>query len=316
MKKGYSLKVSIFCILCIGIILGMTGCGKEKINIIIQDGLTCTCIETKPWQTVEDLLNEAEIILNPGDTISITPETMVGMDKTEIKISRHAKVVVKTEDEETEVELIGKTVKDALEKANVSLESNDYVNHDLNAYLKDGMQISVVHRMAVTLTLDGETKNCLTKTYSVAGFLKDQGVKLGELDRVTPSRLSKLSDGAKIVVKRVHVEEVTETEPVLFETEVQYSNSMSVGTSKIVKAGINGEKRVTYLITYVDGKEESREVINEVILKKAENQIVMKGSKPEGKTVVSRERVDDCDGSGHGYYIVTYADGTVEYIDY
>jgi hypothetical protein len=34
------------------------------------------------------------------------------------------------------------------------------------------------------------------------------------------------------------------------------------------------------------------------------------------KTVVSKQAVADCDGSGHGYYVITYSDGTVEYQDY
>lgn len=35
-----------------------------------------------------------------------------------------------------------------------------------------------------------------------------------------------------------------------------------------------------------------------------------------GRTEVSRQDMPDCDGSGHGYYIVTYSDGSVEYIEY
>ena len=35
-----------------------------------------------------------------------------------------------------------------------------------------------------------------------------------------------------------------------------------------------------------------------------------------GKTVVSKVAVPDCDGSGHGYYVITYSDGSVEYVDY
>ncbi len=31
---------------------------------------------------------------------------------------------------------------------------------------------------------------------------------------------------------------------------------------------------------------------------------------------VSREKCDDCDGSGHGYWDITYSDGSHEYIDY
>lgn len=35
-----------------------------------------------------------------------------------------------------------------------------------------------------------------------------------------------------------------------------------------------------------------------------------------GRTVVSQERVDDCDGSGHGVLIITYSDGTTETEEY
>lgn len=35
-----------------------------------------------------------------------------------------------------------------------------------------------------------------------------------------------------------------------------------------------------------------------------------------GKTVVSKQAVYDCDGSGHGYYTITYSDGSVEYEEF
>ena len=31
---------------------------------------------------------------------------------------------------------------------------------------------------------------------------------------------------------------------------------------------------------------------------------------------VSRQAYDDCDGSGHGYFEITYSDGTVEIQEY
>lgn len=33
-------------------------------------------------------------------------------------------------------------------------------------------------------------------------------------------------------------------------------------------------------------------------------------------TEVSRQAYDDCDGSGHGYYEITYSDGSVGYEEY
>ena len=139
---------------------------------------------------------------------------------------------------------------------------------------------------------------------------------MGELDRVTPKKSAELQDGAKIVVKRVEIREIVETEPIAFETNITYSASMLAGTSQITKEGADGEKRVTYQVTYVDGKEESRKAVKEEIIKEAVAQEMVQGSKPRGKTVVSRQKVDDCDGSGHGFYIITYSDGSVEYQDY
>ena len=34
------------------------------------------------------------------------------------------------------------------------------------------------------------------------------------------------------------------------------------------------------------------------------------GSQSSGKHEVGRQKFDDCDGSGHGYYIITYSDGS------
>ena len=35
-----------------------------------------------------------------------------------------------------------------------------------------------------------------------------------------------------------------------------------------------------------------------------------------GKTEVSRQAYDDCDGSGHGYYEITYSDGSTAIEEY
>ncbi len=40
------------------------------------------------------------------------------------------------------------------------------------------------------------------------------------------------------------------------------------------------------------------------------------GGSGGGVTEVKRQKFDDCDGSGHGYYEITYSDGSVAYEDY
>lgn len=40
------------------------------------------------------------------------------------------------------------------------------------------------------------------------------------------------------------------------------------------------------------------------------------GRKTVKRKIVSREKVYDCDGSGHGYYVITWSDGEIEYKDF
>lgn len=141
------------------------------------------------------------------------------------------------------------------------------------------------------------------------------------------------------------IKEETVQEVINFETKKQYSDKMEEGKVTTKVKGENGIKEVTYRVTYVDGEETEREVISEKTVKEAVAQILVYGTKkvaeettktpvdepttqaaskrppadlskyPEG-SVVSVQAVDDCDGSGHGYYTITLADGTVEYQEY
>lgn len=45
--------------------------------------------------------------------------------------------------------------------------------------------------------------------------------------------------------------------------------------------------------------------------------VPVKGIKKSAKkTIVSKQSVPDCDGSGHGYYVITWSDGSVTYEEY
>lgn len=309
-KLGICGIIFIFC----NIVL--YGCSNNVMEVNIYDCQTRTRLIAKEGQTVQELLEEAEISVESQDIVTPQLDSKITADQAKIQIKRHANVTVVTQDSETAVDLTGGKVKDALKAAGVTLVENDYVNHSQEAYLTDGMRVSVVHRMEVSLVADGKTKKCLTQAHTVQEFLEEQRIILGESDRVIPKISGELSNGGKVVVKRVEIREIVVEEPIEFETNITYSNSLFAGTSQITKEGVNGEKRVTYQVTYVDGREESRRAVKEEILKEAVTQEVVQGSKPKGKTVVSKERVDDCDGSGHGFYIITYSDGSVEYQDF
>lgn len=56
-------------------------------------------------------------------------------------------------------------------------------------------------------------------------------------------------------------------------------------------------------------------MVEEKIIREPVDTILVKGTAPR-RRVVSREQIFDCDGSGHGYYVITWSDGVVEYEDF
>lgn len=277
---------------------------------------TDTYVNIPEGETVENILKEAEIEIQEEDQVTPDLHTKVTSPEENIKIRRHTRVKISVDGEKEEVELTGGKVKHVLKKTGVTLGDHDLINHDLDAFLTDGMHISVIHRLEVTLTADGEKTSCLTDAKTVGEFLNQQKIKIGKNDRVKPSLKKELKEGTKIVVKRVDIKEEKEVQEIPFQTQTRKTNQMTIGTSKVERNGQNGKKEVTYQVTYVDGKEESKKIVDEKVLEKPIDKIVLEGTKSKGKTIISKEKVYDCDGSGHGYYIIKYSDGTVKYVDF
>lgn len=316
----------------------LSGCGK-KIEVTIIEPGTDSQLTVSSGLTVEEILAEAQISIREMDKVTPDRDEKITEDQTQIVISRYAKVTVVAADESVEVECYDGTVRDAIDQSGLTVGENDAVSAALDAALEDGMTIEITRQREVSLTVDGAKKSVVTEAATVAEFLEEQGITLGENDRVKPKKKSALENGAEVVVKRVEIKEETVTEEILFETKKQYSDAMASGDKKVTTEGINGEKEVVYHVTYVDGKEESREAVSEKETKAPVTEVVTygtgkkeksseKGSEKksddvpsvgdtiDGKKVVSRQQVDDCDGSGHGYYLITYDDGSEEYIDY
>ena len=203
----------------------------------------------------------------------------------------------------------------------------DVVDHNVDAYLTNGMTINIIHRIPITLTVDGETTEVITSASTVEELLEEQDITVGSKDRLSKDKTASLTSGDKLVIERINVKKITETEEIEYETQTEYSGDMYAGESRVSQDGVNGEKDLTYEVTYVDGKESGRRLVSEKVTKEPVPQIVVEGTKQQetsepgggdgsGRTIVSKVKNYDCDGSGHGWYTITYSDGTVEYVDF
>ena len=204
------------------------------------------------------------------------------------------------------------------------------MNHELDERLTDGMEVKIFYSFGIEVLCDGKTITQETEAATVGDALAELEITVGKDDRVTPAVTEPVTDGMKIAVNRVTFETIVEKETLEYETTHENDSSITKGQEQVNRNGENGEKEVCYKVTYVDGTEESREVVEEKVTKEPVNKVVAVGTKEEPapepepeaapaapeRSVVSKKAFYDCDGSGHGYYEVTYSDGSVEYEEF
>lgn len=139
----------------------------------------------------------------------------------------------------------------------------------------------------------------------------------------------------QVLVKTDYV--VTENLP--YSTTVKYDKTKDTSYKEVVKKGVNGKQKTTYKISYLDGEQVDASIMDVKTIKKASNQVVVKGNKkaevssqgfiwptPSVHTISStygyREYgefhtgLDIADGNCYGATIVAAKSGTVEWAGY
>lgn len=312
-KRMAVLGIAVF------LMLGLCACGKATVQI--NDGGMVTELEVSTPSTVEKILEEAEIAWKDGDEVSPALDTKI-TEAGEIVISRKNTVKLTADGETREVVMVGGTISDLLKQEGITLGEKQHVNYELDEYLKDGMEVKISYSYSIEVACDGETYARETEAETVGDVLAELNITLGEEDRITPAVTEAVTEGMKIVVNRVTFDTVVETEAIEYETVYEDDSSMFKGQEEVSRNGENGEKQVTYQVTYVDGEEESRETAEETVTKEPVNKVVRVGTQEESspssseRSVVSKKAFYDCNGSGHGYYEITYSDGSVEYEEF
>ena len=130
----------------------------------------------------------------------------------------------------------------------------------------------------VTIKVDGMEMNLMAAPVTVKQVLESYGIPVGVDDRVKPVMDQQLEGDTEIIVQRIVFEEEVVSEAVPFKTKVEGTNELPANTQKVVQKGQKGEDKVTYKITYADGKEISRKEIARERVKKPVTKIIHKST--------------------------------------
>ena len=305
-KKSLGRAVALLMALCV--LAGcLVACGGKEVTLSVIDYGNPTEVKAAAGDTVSKILEANNIKLGDKDETVPAVSEAITAETTEILIKRYAKVTVVYGNDKKEVEIIGGTVEAAIKSAGFKVEDGVTPDADPKAYLKDGMVIMLSKTAKVNLTtVDGKTSEVTTKAATVKEFLEEQKIVLGANDTVSPKLTDKITNGMSIVIS--HKE--AETKATEAATEVAQAE-----TSAPAQENNNSSN---------DGG--SDESDNSGSDNEPEPQSGDDGGSSDGsdggsqsggeKTVVSRQDMPDCDGSGHGYVIVTWSDGSVTYEEY
>lgn len=228
--------------------------------------------------TVKDMLEDLEITVQAADYVHPSRATKVD-DDLEVVWKPAQKIVMVQDGESEEVWSTAETVDELLKDQDLSVKEQDKITPSKNTKLKANMEVAIDKAFALKLVVGGDEKQVWSTSTTVADFLKQQGVKLNDLDRVEPKLTEKVE--AENTVNVVRIEKVTDVveEPVDFAVITKKDDSLSKGKEKIVKEGKDGLISKKYEVVKENGKEVKRELLSEKVVNKKQDKVVTVGTR-------------------------------------
>lgn len=172
------------------------------------------------------------------------------------------------------------TIRKILESKNIHVGPKDRVTPSLDS--KPGRYDTIIIKRAVSIdvAVDGREIKIVSSEDTVDSMLKAEGITLSDEDKVLPGRDAELKDNMKVLITRVETKIVTEHVPVNFKEIVKNNKALPNTKRQIVQEGRNGEKIITASVVYENGKEVSRKILNETIIKEPTHRLIVQGTYP------------------------------------
>ncbi|MGH4140761.1 3D domain-containing protein [Clostridium sp.] len=133
----------------------------------------------------------------------------------------------------------------------------------------------------VTVFVDNKELNISSSEKTIALMLKAEKISLSTTDRVSPSIGTILFPGMNVIITRVKISTIKQTAPIAFKTITRKDINTLKSKIKVLQIGVPGQKSVTVNVTYENGKEVSRKVISEKVIKAAKSKIIVQGTLPK-----------------------------------
>ncbi|MBU3158818.1 G5 domain-containing protein [Clostridium frigoris] len=172
------------------------------------------------------------------------------------------------------------TFGNALKKSGISIDVKDKIDKDLNSKVQDNGVITITRAINVKVFVDNKEFNVKSAEKDVALMLNAQKIMVSPTDKISPSKETKLSSGLGITITRVNSKTIKQSKPIAFKTVIKKDNSILKSQKKVSQNGVKGVKSITLNVTYENGKEVTRKVVKETLVKQPKDKIIVQGTMP------------------------------------
>lgn len=192
--------------------------------------------------------------------------------------SWNKEITINIDGQTSKIDTISRTVEGVLSSKKIDLKEGSRLEPSLDTRIKNNMEIKIVNQFKINIDDGGEQAEYITNQDTVEEVLESCNIVLGDMDIVNKDLKDKVQKDEVIKITRVKEELVVESEEIPYTTETIKDKKLIKGKKEVDTEGENGEKEITYKITYNDNKPISREKISEKITKKPIKEIIKEGA--------------------------------------
>ena len=170
------------------------------------------------------------------------------------------------------------TVDNFLTEQKITLSPYDEIFPDRSSQLVSGINIHIRRAVKVKIFVDGKKIENHTLANNLLVVLSENSIVLGRLDKTDPNKNALIENGLEITVTRINVEEKIIPEDIDFKTTTKLDGKLGWREKKTEVTGRRGVREVKYKITYKDGKEISRVVLEKSTTKDPVTEVIVQGT--------------------------------------
>lgn len=229
-------------------------------------------------KTVGDVLEDHNVEVGPHDTVAPGLGAKVS-DGTHIAVRYGRMITVSIDGKERSLWVTANSVQEALQQIGVR-NGTAFVSVSRSMPIgRQGLSFDVRLPHTVTLDVEGKSRKLETTAPTVAAAIVGAGVPLTDKDLVLPARATYPKDGELIKVFKITGKAKIRTESVSYRTKRIADSSMYEGSTKVIRDGKNGSRRVAYEFVKRDGKWVVKRTLFTESLRKSVRQVIRVGTK-------------------------------------